>query len=89
MTAELAAELCQSSIVTAGTLLGPVLLAILAVSVVVGLMQTMMQMHDHSISFVPKLVAMFVVLLFLLPWELSQLAEFAGDLIRGIPNHLF
>lgn len=86
MTADLAVELCRSAVLLALTLGGPVLLAALAIGLTIGLIQAVTQMHDQTLSFVPKLIVMSLIILFLLPWGLGRLTEYATDLIRGIPG---
>lgn len=88
LTSELAAELCRSAVLTALIIGGPVLLAALATGLIVGLLQAVTQMHDQTLSFVPKLIVMSLVILFLLPWGLSQLTEYATELIHGIPRSI-
>ena len=86
MTADLAVELCRSAVLMALTLGGPVLVAALAIGLIVGLLQAVTQLHEQTLAFVPKLIVMSLVILFLLPWGLGRLTEFATDLIRGIPG---
>ena len=62
------------------------LLAALATGLIVGLLQSITQLHDQTLAFVPKLIVMSLMILFLLPWGLSQLTEYATELIRGIPG---
>lgn len=88
MTAELAAELCQTALTLALVLGGPVLLAALSTSLIVGMLQAVTQMHDQTLAFIPKLIVMSLVILFLLPWGISRLTEYATDLIRGIPGSI-
>lgn len=86
MTADSAAELCRTAVLLALTIGGPVLLAALATGLIVGLLQSITQLHDQTLAFVPKLIVMSLMILFLLPWGLSQLTEYATELIRGIPG---
>ena len=86
MTADAAAELCQAAVILALTIGTPALLAALATSLVVSLFQAITQLHDQTLSFIPKLIVMSLVILFVLPWGLSLLAEYATDLIRNIPG---
>ena len=86
MTVDTAIELCRSAALLSLMLCGPVLLAALAVGLVVGLAQALTQLQDPSLTFVPKLIALTLVLLLLLPWGLSLLTEYATELIRGIPG---
>lgn len=70
----------------AALLLGaPVLLAALLVALVVGMFQTVTQMHDPVVSLVPRLVVVLVVCLAALPWLLDTWVSFAVDLIGGLP----
>lgn len=86
MTSEIAIELCQSTVMQAVLLGGPILLAALAVGLAVGLVQALTQVQDQSLTFVPKLAVLTLLFLLLLPWGLSLLTEFAVDLIRNIPG---
>lgn len=86
MTADLAAELCRSAVMTALLIGGPVMIAALAIGLIVGVLQTITQLQDHSLTFIPKLLGISLVIMFLLPWGLSRLVEYATDLIRGIPG---
>lgn len=88
MTADLAIELCRSAVLLALTIGGPVLLAALAIGLVIGLLQAMTQLHDQTLAFVPKLIGISLVVLYLLPWGLSRMTEYASDLIREIPQRL-
>lgn len=66
----------------------PVLLAGMAVGLIVGLLQAVTQVQEQTISFVPKLVAMVLVLSLMLPWLVHQMVQYSHDLIVNIPNTL-
>jgi len=61
----------------------------LAVSLVVGLlvnvMQASTQLQDHTISFVPKLVAVLAALALAGPWIGQQLVRFTSVLLQAVP----
>ncbi len=86
MTADVAADLARAAILIALTISGPALISMLLTGLLMSLLQTLMQLQDQTLSFIPKLVALSLVLTFLLPWGLSRLTEYAADLIRGIPG---
>jgi flagellar biosynthetic protein FliQ len=85
MTSDKAIELFRAAAVLAMTLSGPALLAVLVVGLIIGLLQTVTQLHEQSLSFIPKMIVLSLVLMFVLPWGLERLSEYAIDLIRGIP----
>ncbi len=54
---------------------GPPLLVALLVGVVVGMGQTLTQMHEPVIGLVPRLLAVLLVVLAVLPWLVSRLGR--------------
>jgi flagellar biosynthesis protein FliQ len=67
---------------------GPPLLAALAVGLLVGIGQTLTQLHEPVVALVPRLIAVLVVVLALLPWLLGRWITFAVALIESIPERL-
>ena len=86
MTTDTALELCRSAVLLALLLSGPLLLVAVAVGLTMGLLQALTQVQDPSLTFVPRLFALAFVVVLLLPWGLSLLTDYAGDLIRNIPG---
>jgi flagellar biosynthesis protein FliQ len=66
----------------------PILLAGMAVGLLVGLLQAVTQIQEQTVTFVPKLVAMVVVVTLLLPWLINQMVQYSHDLIVNIPTML-
>jgi len=64
----------------------PPLLASLVVGFVVSTLQVATQMHDPSVAFVPKLVAVVLVLVALGPLLGAQVLRFAQALFEAIPT---
>jgi flagellar biosynthetic protein FliQ len=69
-------------------LAGPLLAATIVCGVLSGILQTAFGVHEHTLSFVPKLVAVVAVLIAAMPWLFTRLVEFAHQLISGIPQRL-
>jgi flagellar biosynthesis protein FliQ len=67
---------------------GPLLAVALVVGLVVNIGQTLTQLHEPVVGLIPRLVAVALVLLLILPWMLSRWVSFAVDLIRSIPDLL-
>jgi flagellar biosynthesis protein FliQ len=65
---------------------GPVLLTALAVGLIVGLLQALTQIQEQTVVFVPKLLAMVLVLALTLPWLISQMVQYTTNLIQNIPG---
>jgi len=70
-----------------GLLIGsPVLLAGMVVGLVIGLLQALTQVQEQTIAFVPKIVAMVLVLSLTLPWVITRLVEYSSEVITSIPG---
>ena len=63
----------------------PVLLAAIVVGVAVGLLQSVTQIQEPTLSFVPKFVAIGLVIVVTGPWMLQELVSYTETLIRSIP----
>jgi flagellar biosynthetic protein FliQ len=88
MTPQDAVDLAREAIWISLLIGAPVLLAGTLVGLVIGLFQALTQIQEQTVSFVPKIVAMVLVLSFTLPWLLTQLLQYSGDLISSIPSRL-
>lgn len=66
----------------------PLLITALAVGVLVGLFQAATQINEMTLSFIPKLLAMAVVIVVAGPWMLRLLVESTRRLIESIPSLL-
>lgn len=66
----------------------PVLLAGLGVGLVIGLLQAITQIQEQTVSFVPKLVVMVLVLSLTLPWLINHMVQYSHDVIANIPQTL-
>ena len=64
----------------------PVLLTILAVGLVVSIFQAATQLHEATLSFVPKLIAAVAVLAIAGPWMLTMLVEYLQRMLQAIPS---
>jgi flagellar biosynthetic protein FliQ len=64
----------------------PILLTVLAVGLVVSIFQAATQIHEATLSFVPKIVAAVAVLAIAGPWMLTSLVEFLQRTLQSIPT---
>ncbi len=67
----------------------PILLAALVVGIIVGIGQTLTQLHDPVVGMVPRLMAIVIVVLAVLPWMLGLWVGYAQELIGTLPERLF
>ncbi len=65
---------------------GPLLVASLATGLLVSIFQAATQINEMTLTFIPKLVVMFVVLVLTGPWTIQLFVDFTVRLISGIPG---
>lgn len=64
----------------------PLLLTVLVVGLVVSVFQAATQIHEATLSFVPKLVAAVAVLAIAGPWMLTSIVEYIQRTLQSIPT---
>jgi len=80
----LAIELARDAIVLAIIISAPLLLVAVGVGLVVSIIQTVTQIQEQTLSFVPKLFAVAVAFMASLSWMLQQVTTYAVDLFVGM-----
>jgi flagellar biosynthetic protein FliQ len=64
----------------------PLLLVALIVGLVVSIFQAATQINEATLSFIPKLVGIFVALVVAGPWMLSVMTDYMRQVFSGIPG---
>ncbi len=88
MSAELAVDIGREALLMATIIATPILVTGMIVGLVVGLVQALTQVQEQTVAFVPKLIAMVLVMGLSLPWILTRLVEYSRELIVNIPTAL-
>ena len=78
-------DLARQAVVLTLVLAAPVLLTGLIVALVVSVFQAATQVQEHTLSFVPKIVAMLLAVLLLGPWIAGRLVEFSRVMFGTVP----
>ena len=86
MTPDTIVDLGRQAIVVTVQLTGPILLATLIVGLLVAMFQAATQINEMTLSFVPKLIIMALIVLFAGPWMLRLLTDYTQSLFRNIPS---
>ena len=81
-------ELAMRTMVVALKLSAPILLTSLVIGFAVSLFQSMTQIQEFTLAFVPKLIGVGVALLLTGNWMLHTLQDFTIDLFQALPSML-
>jgi flagellar biosynthetic protein FliQ len=86
MESDLVMELAKDAVMLTLLLSAPILLVSLVVGLVIAMFQAATQINEMTLSFVPKLLAIAVVLIWAGPWMLRLITEFTTHLVERIPG---
>ena len=78
-----AVDLIRETLVLAMMISGPMLLIGMGVGIVVSLLQAVTQIQEQTLTFVPKIAAMIVAALVLMPWIGQRLLDYAATIFSG------
>lgn len=86
MTPEYIISLSQETMLLVLYVSGPVLLVTLVVGLLVSIFQAVTQIHEMTLTFIPKILAVAALMLLLLPWMMQRMVDFTVQLISSIPS---
>ena len=88
MNPDMVAELLRQLMREAMILAGPLLIIAALLSFVLSLVQTLTSLQDQSLTSVPRLLAVAIVLLVGMPWFLSRMATYTRLLLVDLHRYL-
>ena len=88
MSQDLVIQIFRDCLKTALLISAPLLGAAIVVGLTVSIFQAATQIHEASLAFVPKILAIIVCLIILLPWMLQVLVTFTTGIITNIPVYV-
>ena len=66
----------------------PMLLSGLIAGLIISIFQATTQINEPTLSFVPKILLVVVVIIFLMPWMISMMVEFTTRMLDFIPEFI-
>lgn len=86
MTPEMVMTLAYKAMQTAVLLAAPMLLMALLTGLLISLFQAATQINEMTLSFIPKILAVFAVLVFAGPWLLELITTYTRELFTSLPT---
>ena len=78
-----ALDLGRQALMISMIIAGPILVIGVLVGVGISLLQTVTQLHDQTLSIVPKIVAMLAAAVFFVPWLAARVLEYTQEMLGG------
>ena len=88
MPVEIVLGLVTDALKIALLISAPMLLTALVVGIVISLFQSVTQIQEMTLTFIPKILATFLALVVTLPWMIQTLMDYFGQLFGAIPGML-
>ena len=86
MTPEFVINLVQNALFMLIVVSAPIMAVALLVGLLVSVLQAATQINEMTLTFIPKLLAMFVVLVVAGPWMINTMMDYTIRLFTSIPN---
>jgi flagellar biosynthetic protein FliQ len=86
MDPSMAVDIGRDALWTTMIVSGPLLIVGLVVGLVIGIFQAVTQIHEMTLTFIPKILAVVGVFLWLLPWMAIKLIDYTTNLFNLIPT---
>lgn len=86
MTPEMVMNIGRQAIEMMLMMAGPLLLSGLIIGLIVSIFQAATQINEATLSFIPKLIGIFVMLIVAGPWMLQMMVDYIRRLFESIPQ---
>lgn len=86
MTPDTISVIAEQTVMVAVKIIGPILLSSLVVGLLVSMFQAATQINEQTLTFIPKLATVILVLVIAGPFMLQMLIDFFQDLMHRIPT---
>ena len=77
-------DIAQRAMYVAAVIGGPILVACLVVGLIVSIFETATQIHEQSLSFVPKIVVVLLLLAVAGGWMVAKLSDFTREIFTAV-----
>ncbi|MGZ3710993.1 MAG: flagellar biosynthesis protein FliQ [Bdellovibrionota bacterium] len=88
MNEDIVLSLGREAIWTTVMLAAPLLLSALVVGLIVSIIQAVTQINESTLTFIPKMLAIVVVMIIMAPWMTQMLTSYTTELFTSLPNYV-
>ena len=86
MTPDTVVSIARDALITMLLVSAPMLISGLLVGLIISILQAITQVHEMTLTFIPKIIVVCLSLLLFLPWIVSKMVEFTQHLYGMIPT---
>ena len=84
MGIEFVVDICRKAVQTSLMIAAPPMLAGMIIGLLVSIFQATTQINEQTLTFIPKIVAVFITLLIMTPWMIHTMVSFSSGIFSTI-----
>lgn len=88
MSAEFIIGLAGQAVFTVLKASAPMLIVALVVGLIISIFQATTQIQEQTLAFVPKIVAVFIIILVFGPWILNTIVDFTFNILNNLDQYI-
>ncbi|MGZ9584624.1 flagellar biosynthesis protein FliQ [Paenibacillus marinisediminis] len=88
MSAEFIIGLAGQAVFTVLKVSAPMLIVALVVGLIISIFQATTQIQEQTLAFVPKIVAVFLIILIFGPWMLTTMVDFTFNILNNLNKYI-
>ncbi|MCR8845462.1 flagellar biosynthesis protein FliQ [Paenibacillus sp. SC116] len=88
MSAEFIIGLAGQSVLAVLKVSAPMLIVALVVGLIISIFQATTQIQEQTLAFVPKIVAVFIIILIFGPWLLTTMVDFTYSILNNLHQYI-
>jgi flagellar biosynthetic protein FliQ len=86
MSQELVVEIATQTLYFTMIISAPILLTGLVIGIVLSVLQSIIQIKEMTLTFIPKILAVMIILLLFIPWMINKFIEYFNYLMNIMTN---
>jgi len=80
MSEDVVMQIAAETLKTMMLIAGPMLIAAMAIGIIVSVLQAITQINEATLTFIPKMIAIILVLVVMAPWMMEVLQSYASEI---------
>ncbi|MBS1960986.1 MAG: flagellar biosynthesis protein FliQ [Bdellovibrionales bacterium] len=80
MSEDIVMQIASETLKTMVLIAGPMLIAAMVIGIIVSVLQAITQINEATLTFIPKMVAIILVLVILAPWMMEVLQNYSSEI---------
>jgi flagellar biosynthesis protein FliQ len=80
MSEDLVMQIAAETLKTMMLIAGPMLVAAMTIGIIVSVLQAITQINEATLTFIPKMIAIILVLIVMAPWMMEVIQNYAGEI---------